>query len=272
MTAEIEWPPLDTFVAPTNYVAKITNVMVNIIAELAHDKEKQLQVPMSFFSHRKEMRKENCEWSPSNWIIYPAKDMPGVIKGIYIDKETAEVFKRLSDENGEIDVVWRPMPHPETKNLWTIREAFVLRKSKRYQLPPTANKCVVCKAQAYRLCFVCQQMLFCSQSCADTALQTNQFHPKSECKTALLRILDKDAIKAREHLAKRIAEIDEQVDAQLAKEKEEKEKMEKIRADIEQQQKDQRELIQKSADEYLQTEEGQATKKEADLYASVLEK
>lgn len=271
MSDTIEWPPLDTFVAPTTYIARITNVMVNVIAELAHDKEKELQVPMSFFSHRKEMRKENCEWSVSDWIVYPTNDMPGVVKGMYVDKETAEVFKKLADDNGEVDVVWRPMPHAETKNLWTIREAFVLRKTKRHQLPSTANRCVVCKFPAYRACTVCDQIIFCSQSCSDTAFQTGQFHAKSDCRMVLLKILDKDAIKARDYLAKRIAEIDEQVDAALAKEKEAKENMQKIQADIERQQNEQRALIEKSAEEYRQTEEGQAVAKDAELCLTILQ-
>lgn len=267
---EDAWPPEDTFVPPAAFTACITNVMVGIVSSLAGQKTKDgHEIPMSFFSHQTAMRNSKCEWTPADWTIYASETFPGVIKGVYFDKKTLKLISELGGNAGDSYIVWRAMAHPETPHFWTLRQAYIVPTSKKLEEPAGTRQCVVCKNTAVAACPTCASVLFCSRSCIAVSRQCGFYHSREECQGVMFRLLDNNAIAARDLLVQRMKQIDEIVDAREAQEKKEAEQKEKREADAASEKAARLKLIADEAEAFRQTDEGQQAMREAALVLAV---
>lgn len=229
------WPPpdwKDTFVVPRNYLIVMINVVPHVLTELAHDNETATKyaeaggakVPVVFFSHNtKKTDFKDGEWDPKHWRLHPAPDLPGLAKGIYIHATTLSQIQEIKDVYPVVGLVWHPVPHPKSHDIFVIQELYVMPGATINVTMIGDKPCFYCRKGATRACNGCETVLFCSQTCADFADQSGM-HTTVDCRMAMRKRVETDAVRARERIIEKHAQVesDRQNRAERLKAQEEK--------------------------------------------------
>lgn len=230
------WPPtdwVDPFEVPKNYFMRLSNCCPNHITAMVPDNEEAKQAvdalgkhpPVLFFSHSPEQThfSDEGEWKDDEWVIYPAKDLPGLCKGIYIHRETMDMLKGITalPSTADIGLIFHPVPHPVDRDIYVVPEIYVMCGGTIRDQLVGDKPCLQCGKNAVMGCS-CQTAVFCSLGCKDMARMTGT-HSKLDCRAMLREVIASDATRARE----RIIAAHDRMDADAALEKEDAEAKEK---------------------------------------------